>query len=158
MLAIWERVAAGDGEAVEYAIGFEGVHQKVGIVDCCGVDTLRGGGILAAPKVMVLLYGPGFAKSGAIAATMVLACPLILLNTLYANLAIATNLKNRLSGSIRGNSGAHAGAGLLFGRGFGAMGVAAAIVIREGGMFGGFWMLMSRHPWATAEVGYLITS
>ncbi len=113
---------------------------------------------LAAPKVMVLLYGPGFAKSGAIAATMVLACPLILLNTLYANLAIATNLKTVYLGVFAGTAVLTLALDFFLGRGFGAMGVAAAIVIREAGMFGGFWMLMSRHPWATAEVGYLITS
>jgi O-antigen/teichoic acid export membrane protein len=106
---------------------------------------------------MVLLYGQGFSRSGAIASTMALACPLILLNTLYANVAMATNSKSVYLGIFAATAAVTVGLDFLLGRGFGAMGVAAAIVIREAGMFGAFWVLMSRSPSPAAQVGDPIT-
>ena len=111
----------------------------------------------AAPRVMVLLYGQGFSRSGAIASTMALACPLILLNTLYANVAMAINSKSVYLGIFAATAAVTVGLDFLLGRGFGAMGVAAAIVIREAGMFGAFWVLMSRSPSPAAQVGDPIT-
>ncbi len=112
----------------------------------------------AAPKLMVLLYGPAFSRSGTIASTMALACPLILLNSLYANLAIATNSKAIFLGMFAATAALTLALDFFLGRAFGAMGIAAAIVIREAGMLAGFWMLMSRSPSPAAQVGYPITS
>jgi O-antigen/teichoic acid export membrane protein len=112
----------------------------------------------AAPKVMVLLYGPAFARSGALASTMALACPLILLNSLYANLAIATNSKAIYLGIFAATAAVTLALDFVFGRAFGSMGISFAIVIREAGMLAGFCLLMSRSPSPAAQVGYSITS
>jgi len=112
----------------------------------------------AAPKVMVVLYGAALSKSGAIASTMVLACPLILLNSLYANLAMATNAKAVYLGIFAATAAATVGLDFLLGRGFGAIGVAGAIVIREAGMFSAFCVLMSRSPSHAAQLDYPIIS
>jgi O-antigen/teichoic acid export membrane protein len=106
----------------------------------------------AAPKLVVLLYGPAFFRSGTLASTMALACPLILLNSLCANLAIATNSKSIYLGIFAATAALTLGLDFFLGRGFGAIGVAAAIVIREAGMFGAFWLLMSRSPSPAAQV------
>ena len=111
----------------------------------------------AAPKLMVLLYGPAFSRSGTVASTMALACPLILLNSLYANFAIATKSKAIYLGMFAATAAVTLALDFSLGRAFGSMGVAAAIVIREAGMFGGFWVLMSRSLLPAAQVGYPIS-
>jgi O-antigen/teichoic acid export membrane protein len=101
---------------------------------------------MAAPKVIVFLYGPFFAGSGALASVMLLACPLILLNAIYTARAVATN--NRLV--FLGIYGAAALATLaldfVLGHAFGSMGIAWAIVVREAAMLLSFWLLLSRVP------------
>jgi O-antigen/teichoic acid export membrane protein len=125
------------------------------------VVTMTPGALLvfwAAPKLMVLLYGSAFSKSGILASTMALACPVILLNSLYANIAIATNSKAIYLGIFAATAAATLALDFFLGRAFGSTGIASAIVIREAGMFGGLWLLMSRVPSPAAQVGYPITS
>jgi O-antigen/teichoic acid export membrane protein len=98
----------------------------------------------AAPRLMSVLYGPAFFRSGALASVMALACPFIFLNSVYTNVAIATNSKAALMGLFAVTAAVAVLLDLLLGRAFGAVGVAWAIVIREVGMLAGLWMLTSR--------------
>jgi O-antigen/teichoic acid export membrane protein len=98
----------------------------------------------AAPPLMNVLYGPAFYRSGALASVMALACPFIFLNSVYTNLAIATNSKTGLMGIFAMTAALAVLLDLVLGRAFGAIGVAWAIVIREMAMLAGLWMLTSR--------------
>jgi len=98
----------------------------------------------AAPRLMNVLYGPAFFRSGALASVMALACPFIFLNSVYTNVAIATNSKAALMGLFAITAAVAVLLDLVLGRAFGAIGVASAIVIREVGMLAGLWMLTSR--------------
>jgi len=101
---------------------------------------------LAAPRAIVLLYGPSFASSGAVASVMVLACPLILLNAIYTSLTIATNSRAILLGIYGFGALATVGLDFVLGRAFKSIGVASAIVVREAGILLGFWLLTSYLP------------
>jgi O-antigen/teichoic acid export membrane protein len=98
----------------------------------------------AAPRVMNVLYGPAFYRSGSLASVMALACPFIFLNAVYTNLAIATNSKTGLMGLFATTAAVAVVLDLVLGRAFGAPGVAWAIVVREVGMLVGLWALTSR--------------
>ena len=98
----------------------------------------------AAPKVMNVLYGPAFYRSGSLASVMALACPFIFVNAVYTNLAIATNSKTGLMGLFATTAAVAVVLDLVLGRAFGAPGVAWAIVVREVGMLVGLWALTSR--------------
>ncbi len=98
----------------------------------------------AAPRLMNVLYGPAFYRSGALASVMALACPLIFLNSVYTNVAIATNSKTGLMGLFAATAAVAVLLDLVLGWAFGAIGIAWAIVIREVGMLAGLWMLTSR--------------
>ena len=101
---------------------------------------------LAAPKFIPLLFGPAFDQSGALASVMALACPFILLNSVYTNFAIALNKRAVFTGLFAGTAVLAVGLNFLLGRAFGPMGIATAIVIREASLLAGFWILMSRKP------------
>jgi len=75
---------------------------------------------------------------------MLLATPFILLNSVYANRAIASGAKVTYLGVFAVTAVATLILNYILGHSFGAKGAAAAIVIREVGMFAGFWMLTSR--------------
>ena len=107
---------------------------------------------LAAPRLMNVLYGPAFYRSGALASVMALACPFIFLNSIYTNVAIATNSKSGLMGLFAITAAAAVLLDLVLGRAFGAIGVAWAIVIREVGMLAGLWMLTSRASAAVTQL------
>ena len=98
---------------------------------------------LAAPKFIPLLFGPAFDRSGVLASVMALACPFILLNSVYTNFAIATNNRVVFTGLYAGTAVAAVGLNFLLGRAFGPMGIAIAIVIREASLLAGFWILLS---------------
>jgi O-antigen/teichoic acid export membrane protein len=98
---------------------------------------------LAAPKFIPLLFGPAFDRSGVLASVMALACPFILLNSVYTNYAIATNNRVVFTGLYAGAAVAAVGLNFLLGRAFGPMGIATAIVIREASLLAGFWILLS---------------
>jgi O-antigen/teichoic acid export membrane protein len=100
----------------------------------------------AAPKVLVFLYGSSFARAGALASVMALACPFILANAVYTNRFLATNSRTQFLGLFAWTAIAAFVLDLFFGGMFGAMGVAIAIVIREVGMLLAFWVLTSRIP------------
>ncbi len=99
---------------------------------------------LAAPRVIMVLYGPPFAGSGTLASIMVVACPLILLNSIYTARTIATNSRAMLLGIFSVGALASLALDFLFGRAYGSLGIAWAIVIREAGMLVAFWLLTSR--------------
>ena len=99
---------------------------------------------LAAPMLISLLFGPAFARSGALASVMALACPFILLNSVSTNFAIALNSRTVFTGLYAGTAALALGLNFVLGRVFGPMGIAAAIVIREAVMLGGFRILMWR--------------
>jgi O-antigen/teichoic acid export membrane protein len=99
---------------------------------------------LVAPRLMNVLYGPAFSRSGALASVMALACPFIFMNSIYTNVAIATNRKTGLVVLFAITATVAVLLDLAFGRAFGAIGVAWAIVIREAGTLAGLWMLTSR--------------
>jgi len=97
---------------------------------------------LTAPRCVLLLFGPAFYRSGPLASVMALACPFILLNSVYTNCAIALNKRAVFTGLYAGTAAVAVGLNFLLGRAFGPEGVAAAIVIREAGMLAGFCLLM----------------
>jgi O-antigen/teichoic acid export membrane protein len=111
-----------------------------------------------APKLMILLFGPAFYRSGALASIMALAWPFIFLNSVYTSLAIATNCKNIFMGLFAATAVVAVILDLLLGRPFGSMGVASAIVIREAGMLAGFWFLTSRVAASASPLGCPVSS
>jgi|HubBroStandDraft_6_1064221.scaffolds.fasta_scaffold30062_2 O-antigen/teichoic acid export membrane protein len=113
---------------------------------------------LAAPKFILLLFGASFERSGAPASIMALACPFILLNSVYTNFAIALNRRAVFTGLYAGMAVVALGLNLVLGRAFGPIGIADAIVIREAGMLAGFWILMSRKPSQARQSGSPVSS
>lgn len=109
-------------------------------------------------KLISFLYGPGFDRSGALVSVMALACPFILLNSLYTNLAFATNCKSIFLGLFAVTAVAAIALDLWFGRALGSMGVAVAIVIREMGMQAGFRILMFRALSPARLLDYSVSS
>ncbi|MGB7726865.1 MAG: oligosaccharide flippase family protein [Candidatus Acidiferrum sp.] len=103
---------------------------------------------LAAPKVIVILYGPAFAGRGTLASIMAIACPLILLNSIYTARTIATNSRAVFLGIFSVGALASLALDFIFGRAYGSIGIAWAIVIREAGMLVAFSLLISRLPMA----------
>jgi O-antigen/teichoic acid export membrane protein len=99
---------------------------------------------LVAPTVIVVLYGPAFAESGTLASIMIMACPLILLNSIYTARAIATNSRGIFLGIFGVGTLVSLALDFFFGRAYGSTGIAWAIVIREAGMLFAFWLLTSR--------------
>jgi O-antigen/teichoic acid export membrane protein len=89
---------------------------------------------VAAPAVLRTFYGNSFAEAGRLAAVMFLATPLVFLNSLSISRAMACQAHSfyvavhvgTLLVAILGN--------LLFGRFYGPMGIAVAIVLREAAM------------------------
>lgn len=106
---------------------------------------------LAAPRAIFLLYGPNFASSGLIASAMALACPFILLNSIYTARAIAIN-RIVFLGVYGAGALATLALDFLFGRAWGPMGIACAIVLREAGMLLGFGLFISHPAPSTAEL------
>jgi O-antigen/teichoic acid export membrane protein len=96
---------------------------------------------LVAPRGIVLLYGPAFASSGTLGSVMALACPLILLNSIYTTLTFATNSRAIFLSVYGASASATLALDVFLGRAFGAIGIAIAIVIREAAMLLGFWLL-----------------
>ena len=111
-----------------------------------------------APKLMNVLYGPAFYRSGALASVMALACPFVFLNSVHTNLAIATNRKEVLMGLFVATTAATVILDAVLGHLFGPMGVASAIVIREVGMLAGFWIIGSRVPAGVTQLDYHVSS
>lgn len=99
---------------------------------------------IVAPRAIVLLYGPAYASSGLIGSAMALACPFILLNSIYTTRAIAADRQSLLVGVYGATALANLILDFILGRTFGALGIAAAIVVRETGMLLAFSLLLSR--------------
>jgi O-antigen/teichoic acid export membrane protein len=107
---------------------------------------------LVAPRVMVLLYGPAYASSGLIGSAMALACPFIVLNSIYTARAIAADRRSLLVGVYGATALATLILDFILGRTFGALGIAAAIVVREAGMLLAFSLLLSRRVPLAADM------
>jgi O-antigen/teichoic acid export membrane protein len=100
--------------------------------------------LLAAPRLMPLVYGRGFAETGRLLAVLVLAVPFVFNNSLYSNRAIALGNLKFFFAMYLGTAVLGFVLGVSLCWGFGAMGVAIAIVIREAAMFTGFRVLAPR--------------
>jgi O-antigen/teichoic acid export membrane protein len=100
----------------------------------------------AAPQLIMLMYGPSFAGSGALASVMVLACPFILLNSIYTARALAAKNRALFLGIYGAAAIATLALDVLLGHAFGSLGIAWAIVVREAAMLLAFWLLVSRIP------------
>ncbi len=74
---------------------------------------------------------------------MVLSCPFNLLNCVSTNHATAAKRKGALAGLFAATAVVTVGLDFFFERAFGPVGIAAAILIRESGMFVAFWRLLS---------------
>jgi O-antigen/teichoic acid export membrane protein len=107
---------------------------------------------IAAPKFIPLLFGPSFNQSGTLASVMALACPFILLNSIYTNFAIAMSRRAVFTGVFAGAALLAVGLDFLLGRELGPGGIAAAIVIREAISLTGFWVLLSRKTSRVAQM------
>lgn len=105
---------------------------------------------LMAPGVITALFGKAFVSSGAIASVMALACPFIILNSVYTSLAVALNRPNIFVGLFVTTAVAAFALDYFLGRAYGARGVAWAIMLREAGVLFGFVVLMSRSGFASA--------
>src|SRR5215469_7771322 len=107
---------------------------------------------LVAPRAIALLYGPSFARSGLIGSAMALACPFILLNSIYTARVIAVNRRTVFLGIYGAGAFVTLVLDFALGRAFGPIGIAVAIVLREAGMLLGFWLLISYPTPSTAEL------
>jgi O-antigen/teichoic acid export membrane protein len=107
---------------------------------------------LAAPRAFTLLYGPNFASSGLIGSATALACPFILLNSIYTAHVIAGNRRTVLLEIYGAAALVTVVLDFVLGRAFGPIGIAVAIVLREAGMLLGFWILISYPTPSTAEL------
>jgi O-antigen/teichoic acid export membrane protein len=85
----------------------------------------------ASPLLIRTLYGPSFAPAGAPLAIMSLALPLILINSLLFNRAVATQSRPVYVGAYVVAAIAALVLNLVCGLAFGVVGVAGAIVARE---------------------------
>jgi O-antigen/teichoic acid export membrane protein len=105
------------------------------------------GAAAIAKWLIVLLYGKSFEQAGAPASIMILAAPLIILNAMHFNRAIALQL-HRTYVSISAGTAVLAVV-LSFGAAqiFGTTGVAVAILIREALMFT-MYVLFARTPYS----------
>jgi O-antigen/teichoic acid export membrane protein len=99
---------------------------------------------LVAPRAIVVLYGAAFAGTGLLGSVMSIACPLILLNSIYAAFTVAANSRSIFLGIYGACALATLGLDFFLARAFGSMGIAVAIAVREAGMLAGFWLLTSR--------------
>lgn len=107
---------------------------------------------LAAPRALTLLYGPNFASSGLIGSATALACPFIVLNSIYTAHVIAGNRRTILLEIYSAAALVTLVLDFVLGRAFGPIGIAVAIVLREAGMLLGFWILISYTTPSTAEL------
>lgn len=86
---------------------------------------------LSAPRAISVLYGLDFTHAGAIASWMVLACPFIVWNSLFLHHTIAIGAKPAYLRIMFFTTLSAVVLNYLLARHFGAVGVAAAILIRE---------------------------
>ena len=83
---------------------------------------------------------------------MALACPFILLNSIYTARVIAVNRRSVFLGIYGAGALATLALDFLFGRALGPIGIACAIVLREAGMLLGFRLLISYPTPSSAEL------
>ena len=109
---------------------------------------------LLASKAIVLLFGTLFSTSGVLTSIMLLACPLILLNSTYTASTIATNRRAVLLGTYAAAALLTFLLDFLLGRAFGSLGIAVAIVMREAAMLLCFWLFSSRTLWLAGKLEF----
>jgi len=106
---------------------------------------------IIAPKLVAMLFGPAYSSGGIVASLMLLACPFILLNSVYATFTIATNNRVVLLSAYVATVLATFVLDVALGRMFGSLGIAVAIVVRETIMLFVFWLLTSGALWPAAK-------
>jgi O-antigen/teichoic acid export membrane protein len=109
---------------------------------------------LAAPKLMVVFFGPVFFTSGNLAAVMLLAGPLIVLNSVFTACAIAVNSRAILLGIYGATAFVTLVLDFFLARSFGSIGVAFAILIRETFMLLAFRLFATRLVWPAAKLEF----
>lgn len=96
------------------------------------------GVVLFATRLVVLVYGRSFAEAGPLVAVMAIAVPLIVLNAMYWNRAVALQMRGTYLSIFLGTALLAVALDMTFARYLGLMGVAVAIVIREAAMLTAF--------------------
>jgi O-antigen/teichoic acid export membrane protein len=86
---------------------------------------------LCARWMIRVLYGPAFVEAGLLASVMVLAMPLILVNAILFNQAVALNIRRLFLGTYALTAIAGIGLNLFMGKTFGPLGICGAILARE---------------------------
>jgi O-antigen/teichoic acid export membrane protein len=108
---------------------------------------------LVAPRAITVLYGVAFAHAGALASWMVLACPFIVFNSLCLHHTIATGAKRFYLGIMTFTALFAVVLNYLLARHLGAVGVVAAILIRESLLSIVLWLRHSRSSKTGVEIG-----
>ncbi len=105
---------------------------------------------LAAKKLVIAVYGLSFIQAGTLLAIMVFAAPLIFLNALYFNRAIALQLHRTCLFIYFGTTLIAIALDIALAKNVGLVGVAMAIVIREAVMLSAFVLFARRSSAAPA--------
>jgi O-antigen/teichoic acid export membrane protein len=115
----------------------EYIHKWIRIV-CAACVPIVIAVALCATRLVVLVYGRSFADAGPLVGVMVLAIPLIIVNAIYFNRAIALQMRRTYLSIYFGTGLLAVALDVVFARHVGLMGVAIAIVIREAAMLAAF--------------------
>lgn len=107
---------------------------------------------VAAPRLVVSLFGPAYAASGAPGAVMLLASPLILLNSVYTTAAFALNRRGTLIVIYAVTSALTIVLDLVLGKTLGALGVACGVLLREAAMTGMLHAFLFRAAWREGKL------
>jgi O-antigen/teichoic acid export membrane protein len=108
---------------------------------------------LIAPRAITMLYGLDFARAGALASWMVLACPFIFFNSLSLHHIIATGAKRAYLKIMLITALFAVVLNYCLAHYFGSAGVAGAILIREALLSVVLWLRHSRARSTTRGVG-----
>jgi O-antigen/teichoic acid export membrane protein len=113
---------------------------------------------LIAPRAITALYGLDFARAGALASWMALACPFIFFNSLSLHHVIATGAKRAYLKIMLMTALVAVVLNFFFARYFGSAGVTAAILIRESLLSVVLWLWRSCARATTVEIGISVSS
>jgi O-antigen/teichoic acid export membrane protein len=100
--------------------------------------------VVSASKVIVALYGRNFAHAGDLASWMALACPFIVLNSLYLHHTIAIGAKRAYLWTLFAAASLTVVLNYTLALHFGATGVAVAVLVRESVLSLVLWLRHSR--------------
>ncbi len=86
---------------------------------------------MGARWIIRVLYGPAFVEAGLLASVMVLATPLILVNAILFNQAVALGMRRVFLGTYALTGLAGIALNLIMGEIFGPLGICGSIIVRE---------------------------